>query len=81
MVIYSHQLASRYPQRRSQPFFKIVDNNVKLRDLINDSRSPQSHIKLIVWTVDAEQEMCRLKRLTVDGLITIYPSMFSGIEC
>ena len=37
-------------------------------------------VQLIPWTINDKEEIIRLKKLGVDGLITDYPDLFSGIN-
>jgi glycerophosphoryl diester phosphodiesterase len=52
---------------------------------ISQKRIQQAHqkgIRLHTWTVNQEQDMCRLYRWGIDGLFTDYPALaMSLIHC
>jgi glycerophosphoryl diester phosphodiesterase len=51
--------------------------------LVNEAlvqRCRKSRVQLVPWTVNNKKEMADLKKLGVDGIITDYPDLFTGLD-
>ncbi|MES2873434.1 MAG: glycerophosphodiester phosphodiesterase [Bacteroidota bacterium] len=58
-----------------KPFILSPASKLVTQDLVD--KSHQQNLKVIPWTVNSAEEIARLKRLGVDGIITDYPNLFN----
>ena len=58
-----------------KPFILSPGSKMVTEDLVR--KSHQQNLKVIPWTVNSAEEIARLKRLGVDGIITDYPNLFN----
>jgi glycerophosphoryl diester phosphodiesterase len=55
------------------PHYSLVDKALV-------QRCRKSGVQLVPWTVNNKKEMAVLKKLGVDGIISDYPDLFTGLD-
>ena len=57
----------------------FVAAEIQRRDAVNARRPPAEAMRVIVWTINAEAELCAMVGLGVDGIITDDPGRLRGV--
>lgn len=57
----------------------FVAAEIQRRDAVNVTRPPAEAMRVIVWTINAEAELCAMVGLGVDGIITDDPGRLRGL--
>jgi len=57
----------------------FVAHEVQRRDAVNATRPPEEAMRVIVWTINAEAELCAMIGLGVDGIMTDDPGRLRAV--